>query len=384
MLHRRRALAGTAAAIAALGLSTLPGTATAQEVPQSEIAAELPAGMLEAMERDLGLTRAEATARVANEAEASKVAPRLEESLGQEFGGAWVTGATAELVVATTDRDRAAEIERAGATPVVVEHSMAELDAVRAKLDQAAKGARNNSRAASLWYVDTKANSVVVHAQNAAKAEKFVAASGADADAVRVVTSDERPEPFYNLRGGDAYYMGSGGRCSVGFSVYRGSTPGFATAGHCGTRGTSTYGYNRAYQGAFQASSFPGNDMAWVAVNSNWTPTSYVNGSRYRVAGSRSAAVGSSICRSGSTTGWHCGYVQQYNSTVRYPQGTVYGLVRTSVCAEPGDSGGSFISGSQAQGVTSGGSGNCSSGGTTYHQPINEILNTYGLSLVTG
>lgn len=48
------------------------------------------------------------------------------------------------------------------------------------------------------------------------------------------------------------------------------------------------------------------------------------------------------------------------------------------MCAEPGDSG------DQAQGVTSGGSGNRRSGGTTYHQPINEILRTYGLTLRVG
>jgi streptogrisin C len=69
---------------------------------------------------------------------------------------------------------------------------------------------------------------------------------------------------------------------------------------------------------------------------------------------------------------------------VTYPQGRVSGLTRTSACAQPGDSGGSFISGSQAQGVTSGGSGNCSVGGTTYHQPVNEILSTYGLTLTRG
>ena len=37
----------------------------------------------------------------------------------------------------------------------------------------------------------------------------------------------------------------------------------------------------------------------------------------------------------------------------------------------------------QAQGVTSGGSGDCTAGGVTYFQPINEILTAYGLSLVT-
>jgi len=71
------------------------------------------------------------------------------------------------------------------------------------------------------------------------------------------------------------------------------------------------------------------------------------------------------------------------NATVNYPQGTVTGLTRTNVCAEPGDSGGSWLSGSQAQGVTSGGSGNCTSGGIIYFQPVNEILSVYGLTLVT-
>jgi hypothetical protein len=41
-------------------------------------------------------------------------------------------------------------------------------------------------------------------------------------------------------------------------------------------------------------------------------------------------------------------------------------------------------SGAQAQGVTSGGSGNCQSGGTTYFQPVNEILSAYGLTLTRG
>nr|WP_308167771.1 trypsin-like serine protease [Catellatospora tritici] len=53
------------------------------------------------------------------------------------------------------------------------------------------------------------------------------------------------------------------------------------------------------------------------------------------------------------------------------------------MCAEPGDSGGSLIAGSQAQGVTSGGSGNCTSGGTTYFQPVNEILQAFSLTLMT-
>ena len=106
-------------------------------------------------------------------------------------------------------------------------------------------------------------------------------------------------------------------------------------------------------------------------------------GGTVHVAGSRAAIEGASVCRSGSTTDWHCGLIQQRDASVTYPQGTVFELTRTNVCAEPGDSGGSFISVDQAQGVTSGGSGDCGTGGITYFQPIDEILAAYGLTLAT-
>lgn len=83
------------------------------------------------------------------------------------------------------------------------------------------------------------------------------------------------------------------------------------------------------------------------------------------------------------TTFWHCGTVSAKNETVDYSQGAVHEMTKTNVCAEPGDSGGSFIRGDQAQGVTSGGCGNCSSGGETWFQPVNEILSRYGLTLHT-
>jgi streptogrisin B len=51
------------------------------------------------------------------------------------------------------------------------------------------------------------------------------------------------------------------------------------------------------------------------------------------------------------------------------------------VCAEPGDSGGALYSGSTALGLTSGGSGNCSTGGTTFFQPVTEALSVYGATI---
>jgi streptogrisin C len=238
------------------------------------------------------------------------------------------------------------------------------------------------------WRVDEKSNAVVVEVNKNtrdAAADQWIAAAKGISGTVQVAEVTESPTPLYDLRGGDAIYMG-GGRCSLGFSV----SGGFVTAGHCGRAGTAVSGYNRVAAGTFAASVFPGNDYAHVRTNANWTPRPWVNrygGANVIVRGSSEAAVGAQICRSGSTTGWRCGTVQAKNQTVNYPQGSVRGLTRTNACAEPGDSGGSWVAGSgfgQAQGVTSGGSGNCSSGGTTYFQPVNPILSRYGLTLTRG
>jgi streptogrisin C len=90
------------------------------------------------------------------------------------------------------------------------------------------------------------------------------------------------------------------------------------------------------------------------------------------------APVGASVCRSGRTTGVKCGTIQGFNKTVSYPEGNVGGLTQVKVCAEGGDSGGSFISGDQAQGVLSGGNYSCKGGqaslATSYFQPIAEAL----------
>ncbi|TMR89784.1 S1 family peptidase [Nonomuraea basaltis] len=374
MLSKRCALVG--GVILAVSLATPLSSAAADPAPQS--ASPAPPSMIDALERDLGLSEAQVVTRLANEERAVAVESALTAQLGASFGGAWLNDDASKLMVATTDANAAPTIEAQGAQPVVVKRTLADLNAVMQKLDQAPRQA---SAAASLWYVDVKTNTVSVQAPTVEAADALATAAGVDKSMITVSATAERPMTFIDIVGGMPFYIGSS-RCSVGFSVTRGSTPGFVTAGHCGRAGARTTNPT----GTFQGSSFPGNDYAWVAAPGN-NATPYVRGSGgslVTVRGSTQASVGSSICRSGSTTGWRCGTIQQHNATVTYPQGTVSGLTRTSACAQPGDSGGSFISGSQAQGVTSGGSGNCSVGGTTYHQPVNEILSVYGLTLRTG
>ena len=364
----------TALSVPAFGAPAAPVGGTGSDTES------YPAELLQAVERDLGLNADQARVRLASDLKSSQLAEQAKASLGDAFGGAWIDQATGRLTVAVTKSG----LSVTGADTKVVKNSLTQLNGTKSVLDLL-----NAPESIASWRVDEKSNSVVIEVNKNtrdAAAEQFIATAKSLNPAVAVEEVTENAKPLYDLRGGDAIYMGSGGRCSLGFSV----SGGYVTAGHCGTTGTSVSGYNRVAQGTFAGSSFPGNDYAWVRTNSNWTSRPWVNrynGTNVTVTGSQQAAVGASICRSGSTTGWRCGTVQAHNQSVRYSQGTVSGLTRTNACAEPGDSGGSWVAGSgfsQAQGVTSGGSGNCSSGGTTYYQPVNEILSAYGLSLTRG
>src|SRR4029079_19040209 len=91
------------------------------------------------------------------------------------------------------------------------------------------------------------------------------------------------------------------------------------------------------------------------------------------------ATVGQKVTRRGSTTQVHSGTVTGLDATVNYGNGDIVnGLIQTDVCAEPGDSGGSLFSGDTAIGLTSGGSGDCTSGGETFFQPVTEGLSAFG------
>ena len=157
------------------------------------------------------------------------------------------------------------------------------------------------------------------------------------------------------------------------------------TAGHCTDIGSTwTDGSGRTL-GTRYASSFPGDDYGVVRYTSTPADTQgtvslYGSGTR-DITGAGNPTVGQTVYRSGSTTGYHSGTVTALNQTVNYAEGTVSGLIRTTVCAEPGDSGGPLFAGSTALGLTSGGSGNCLLGGTTFFQPVTEVLDRYGLSV---
>ncbi|WP_207915535.1 S1 family peptidase [Micromonospora sp. 15K316] len=188
------------------------------------------------------------------------------------------------------------------------------------------------------------------------------------------------------IAAGEAIY-GGGGRCSLGANVRSGSTSYFVTAGHC-TNTAGTWYANAAGStvlGVRTGTSFPGNDYGVVRYTGTIPRPSGIHTypGLLPVPGTATATIGLAVCRSGSTTGVRCGTVTGLNQTVNYATGVVYGLIRTNICAEPGDSGGPLYVAATGRivGVLSGGSGNCTSGGTTFYQPIGEILAAYGLTI---
>ncbi|MFC9612820.1 S1 family peptidase [Streptomyces sp. NPDC056938] len=337
--------------------------------------------MLAAMQRDFGLTKSQAEARLSAEKKATSVEGRARRAAGSSYGGAWFTPESGRLTVAVTDRNKAAAVRSTGAGAKLVKYSAKQLDAAKERIDalKAPKGVAS-------WHVDPASNRIVIETLAGRQGDNDVRhflAQAREAGPVTVERTAHAPRTLAaGTVGGDPYYTGNV-RCSIGFSV----NGGFVTAGHCSGAGAAVNGWDGSYIGNFQGSSFPDNDYAWVNVGSGWWTVPVVLGwgtvPDQLVRGSAEAPIGASICRSGSTSHWHCGNVLAKNETVNYSQGAVHEMTKTNVCAEPGDSGGSFISGDQAQGVTSGGWGDCSGGGETWYQPINEILNRYGLTLTT-
>ncbi|GIJ79663.1 serine protease [Micromonospora phaseoli] len=308
-------------------------------------------------------------------------ATAVAERLGDRAAGAY-SDASGKMVVTVTDAVAARQVAAAGAVPKLVKRGAAELNRAAAELDRSA------AIPGTAWWTDPATNQVVVSVDSTvtgAKLERVKAAAARTNGAVRIEA--EAGVLSTRISGGQAIYAQGGGRCSLGFNVRAGSTYYFITAGHCTNIAANWYSNSgqTSLLGSRAGSVFPGSDYGIVRYSNQSTVqpgnVSLYNGSFRDITGSGNAYVGQSAQRSGSTTGLRSGSVQALNATVNYAEGQVRGLIRTNICAQPGDSGGSLFSGGTALGLTSGGSGNCSTGGTTYFQPVGPVLSRYGVSV---
>ncbi|WP_338017957.1 S1 family peptidase [Streptomyces taklimakanensis] len=190
------------------------------------------------------------------------------------------------------------------------------------------------------------------------------------------------------LRGGDRLYGAGGAVCTVGFNARDGGgAPHALVTGRCAATAGTWYADPglTVPAGTTVGHSFPGNDHGVIRYTNpalSYPGEVNLGGVFQDITGAAAPRVGQSVCHIGRTTGRHCGTVTAVNATIDYGGGNVvHGLIRSNTCAEPGDSGGPAFSGTLAVGLVLGGSGHCGFGGTTYHQPVVEILSAYGLSL---
>ncbi|MFE5261013.1 S1 family peptidase [Streptomyces coelicoflavus] len=363
MRHARRRIVRRAARLAAVGGLLLGGTMVTRAV-----ASEPP-----------GPSAAPNTlAQTASGAGAGLVA-RLG---GDRTAGHWVD-ADGRPVVAVTDGSTAETVRRAGATAKVVRHSMTELRSAAATLRSAPRVP------GTAWALDYRSNEVVVRGDRTVSGADWSRLTGV-AEGIGAFVRMERTEGVFTTRlNGAEPILSTAGRCSAGFNVTDGTSDFILTAGHCGPTGSVWFGDGEGDRqiGRTVAGSFPGDDFSLVEYAGGRAGdaadvVAVGGGKGVRITGTGEPAVGQRVFRSGSTSGLREGRVTALDATVNYPEGTVTGLIETDVCAEPGDSGGPMFSEGVALGVTSGGSGDCAKGGTTFFQPLPEAMAALGVRLV--
>ncbi|MEU8221594.1 S1 family peptidase [Kribbella sp. NPDC048915] len=318
------------------------------------------------------------------------VAETLEAELGSDDGvvGSYYDEA-GELVVAVSDLTTAALVRQLGAIPHLVKYTARQLTAVQHQLDRLATS--SSAGKVRSWYVDPVSGTVVVSVPRTARdsiTKRFVARAEANGDRVtvrRVSGTVRTTADDFSLRGGVQVDKNTGYVCSLGFNaVTRKGNRIFLTAGHC-TSGRPSFSRNGYVLGNTSMSSFPGSDFGSVGVIQGWDQQGYVEGwgnGNVAVKGIAEPTVGSTLCKSGKSTGWTCGRIVARNVTVNYGNNRVVrGLFQHTACVEAGDSGGASMTGNYAQGITSGAAlidGQCleKHGQTneSYAQPITPVL----------
>jgi streptogrisin D len=313
--------------------------------------------------------------------------------LGDTRTGGTYVDAAGRAVVTVTDTAAARSVRAAGGVAQVVSHSLAELRTATGALDDAARIPGTS------WGIDPGTNQVAVELDSTvtgAQLDKLRAVTDRLGDRVRVtrIAGELRPTAGTFTSGGQGIQdKAENTRCSIGFNVRNAAGARFfVTAGHCGNEVTSwDKAADGTYLGTVKESSFPGNDYAIVTYkNPDVTPygTVWVNGAEEQITSSRYPVAGEPVSRAGTTSTDLVGKVLTLNNTVNYQEGTVTGLVKTTLCAENGDSGGALFSGTVALGITSGStnpgqacSDNVASDQRTYYQPVQEVLDHAGLTV---
>lgn len=368
----KKARIGTVVAAAAAGL-----VATAVTMPQAQAAPAAGNGLSSTVEKaavqslmsSTGVDAKGALEHLATQAENLALGNQLISQLGDRAANFFLNPNTGKATVNVLDAGAADQVRDAGLAAKVVNYTTSQLESVKAKFDSM------DSVAETAWGIDPSTNKMVLTISDqapkaaAAKLESYARSFG---DKVRIERQAQGFEQ--HILGGGEITDGSV-TCSAGFNATNGSQNFVITAGHC-TQGLPTW----QGVGPSVESNFPTDDFGLIQNDSGDAPgeVDLYDGSTQPINGAATPTVGQQACKSGRTTQVTCGSVQALNQTVDYGQdGVVEGLIQTDVQSQPGDSGGALFDGPTALGLVSGGNDT-----TTYYQPIEEALSSYGLQLV--
>lgn len=367
--HTRRGVRH-AVRYAAVGAMVCGGLLVAQSSPGGSAHGAESGGSSQVLDGENGRdgTRTDLGGRLVSELGASRTA------------GNW-TGADGKPVVAVTDAEAADEVTRAGARPKRVRYSMDQLESATKALREAPRVA------GTAWMVDPKSNKVMVLGDSSVSTSDWSRMKGMAEPMGEEVNMQRTSGTFTTKTDGAAPIFTNGSRCSAGFNVTNGQTGFILTAGHCGPPGTPWFQDSSGSTsiGTTVQTNFPGNDFSLVRYDNTKLSRNSVldvgNNQQVKITSAADPTVGQEVFRSGATSGLRSGKVTGLNATVNYPEGSVSGLIQTTVCAEPGDSGGPLFVGNTALGVTSGGSGDCTKGGVTFFQPVTKAMTALGVTI---
>ncbi|MEV0679366.1 trypsin-like serine protease [Actinosynnema sp. NPDC050436] len=356
--------------------------------PNASAAPEYDPAMLAALAADQGSSPRDAAARLDRERDLTAALADLR-TRGVQVDGAFFDHA-GRLVANTSDP---AAVTAAGLTPRTAARGERALDALAAKVERAIGADLGQVQA---WGPDVVGDRVLVTVEP--DATSALVAKLSRMDGVAVERGAARVAPQADVVPGRIMDLVPGTNCSLGFPGTRNGAKVLLTAGHCVEGNPDILDANGTHIGKGIATRFPSADMGLMSIDPEDTGRGYVDtrmGTTVAVKGLSKAAVGATICKAGNTTGWTCGKVSAYNQTVRYSgeSTSTKGLARSTVCTEGGDSGGAYISGNTAQGMTSGGpadghdcgfnQGSNATGSYSYYQPVVDAANYYGVTLTT-
>jgi len=161
---RRSLIFGSVAVTVVAILPGSPGLAATADnqvpLPLAAVAltAQPDSRMLSAMQRDMGLSAGEAVRRLGREQAAHGIDSRVRRLAGSGYAGTWLEDNATVLRVGVTRRGLMSRARAAGATPVLMRHSLSELDAASRRLGSVPFP----SRSLTGWRVDLPTNRVVI------------------------------------------------------------------------------------------------------------------------------------------------------------------------------------------------------------------------------